>query len=460
MSIPANEIPYSRSNTMAWTMYDIANTVFSMGIISLTLIHYGEILGMKNGLEFGTAHFLASLSVTISTLIVAIFMPMFGAFADSAGRRKPFVIVMGALCILFTGFIFLFEDLFIALTLFIFANITYQWGNLFYDAMIPNISPPEMTGRISSFGIALGYAGSFVAILLNLLASSEGFFGEPTESKALELLSPGDASIELGHLRYMFALCAITFFILAIPFIFVKERTTPSKKGIREVFSESINELKDTTRKVIKYPDMLLFIIGWFIISDAVNTVITYMKDVGIHGLQFSEGEATVLLAIGVIGAIVLTYPLGPIADKYGPKVTFYLVGTGWILSTLIFVLADVVLPKETVYIAAVVIGMCMGGTWVVQRQMVIDLAPPDDVAQYFAFSKFTGKLSAAVGPMLFSGILNFGLNVLDWDKPDSYRLAVFSLVIFFILGFIVFTRITNYHDRYLNGERAPYDKQ
>ena len=450
-----NPIPYSKLNVLFWTMYDVANTIFSMGIVSLTIIHYGEILGMQNGFDFGASHFIASSAITISTLIVAIFLPVWGAYADSAGQRKPFVVLMAAICILFTGAVFLFQDFLIALSLFVIANITYQWGNLFYDAMIPHISPPNITGAVSSFGVALGYAGSLVALALNIWAAAT--FGTPTPSETLQNLVPKSPQINAGHLRYMFPLSALAFLLLGLPFLLTKERTTPHQKSLKEITRESFNEVIETTKKVLKYPDMLKFILAWLILSDAVNTVIFYMKDVAVNALYFKESEATILLGVGVIAAIILTLPIGPIADKKGPKVAFYLVGTGWIVSTIVFILSGLLIPKEFVFLAAIIIGMSLGGTWVVQRQMVIELSPPEDITQYFAYSKFTGKLSAAIGPILFSGVLNLGLRVLGFDTPNAYRLAIFSLVIFFVLGFIVFYTITDYHKDYLSGKRAPY---
>ncbi len=454
------DIPYSKWNVVAWTMYDIANTVFSMGIVSLTILHYGIILGMQQGYTYEVANLIASGAVTISTFIVAIFMPVWGAYADSAGKRKPFVVVMGALCILFTAFIFLFNDLLIALSLFVIANVAYQWGNLFYDAMIPHISPPHLTGRVSSFGIALGYAGSIVALSLNVVATMT--FGEPTDIKQLETLTPGSSEIISGHLRYMFPLSAIAFLLIAIPFLLTRERTTPSTKSYFEVAKESFTELKNTTRKVLRYRDMLLFIIAWFILSDAVNTVIAYMKVAAVHGLRFNEGQATILLGIGIFGAVLLTYPIGPIADKKGPKAAFYVVGTAWIIATLFIIFSGlevfgVVIPVQLAYVAAILIGMALGGTWVVQRQMVIELAPPEDVTQYFGFSKFTGKISAAIGPMLYSGVQYVAITYFGVDISLSHRLAIATLLIFFIFGALIFMKITDYHDRYVAGERAPY---
>ncbi len=115
----------SKLNVMLWSTYDIANTIFSMGIVSMTIIQYGTIMGMMNGFDYGLSYFLTFIAVAISNLIVAITIPVMGTFSDNSGKGKPGTILFGSLTILLTGMVFLFNNIFIALTLFIGANIFY-----------------------------------------------------------------------------------------------------------------------------------------------------------------------------------------------------------------------------------------------------------------------------------------------------------------------------------------------
>ena len=156
----------SKLNVYAWTTYDIANTIFSMGIVSMTVLQYITLLGMSSGYDYGLSYFIASIGVALSTLIVAITIPVIGTIADNNGKGKPGTILFGSLTILFTGMVFLFDNLFLAVFLFIAANIFYQWGNLFYDTMIPRICREKDNGWVSAFGVALGYLGSFFAVIL------------------------------------------------------------------------------------------------------------------------------------------------------------------------------------------------------------------------------------------------------------------------------------------------------
>ena len=52
----------SKLNVFIWSSYDIANTIFSMGIVSMTVLQYGTILGMLNGFDYTLSFFLSSLN--------------------------------------------------------------------------------------------------------------------------------------------------------------------------------------------------------------------------------------------------------------------------------------------------------------------------------------------------------------------------------------------------------------
>ena len=216
----------TRFNIALWTTYDIANTIFSMVIVSVTILRFVQLQGMKEGFSYQWANFLGTAAVAASNIIVAMLMPILGAIADTSGKRKPWTILFGSLTILLTGMVFLLQNVYFAIALFILANITYQAGNLFYDAMIPQICASDQVGKVSAIGVALGYFGSFFALAIWFFAL--GYFGEPTPIKtpddepqntgARELVKMGlHSSIELDALIYMWPLCALGFLIIIHP---------------------------------------------------------------------------------------------------------------------------------------------------------------------------------------------------------------------------------------------------
>ncbi|UCG90355.1 MAG: MFS transporter, partial [Candidatus Heimdallarchaeota archaeon] len=303
----------SKLNVLLWSTYDIANTVFSMGIVSMTVLQYGTLLGMWNGFDYGLSYFLASIAIAISTFIVALTIPVMGTVADNNGKGKPGTILFGSLTILFTGLVFLFNNLFIALFCFIAANIFYQWGNLFYDTMIPRICQDKDKGWVSAVGVALGYFGSFFAVIFNLAAIE--FF---TEAKDLPdeigTISPdqyetvlGPKSEWIGHLNEMWLLCALGFLLIALPFLLARERAGRNRiteLGFRSLLGSAISETIDTAKEVWNYKDMRWFVIGWFFAVDVVQTVINIMKPAAVEGFGMKEGTATILLLVGVVFAV------------------------------------------------------------------------------------------------------------------------------------------------------------
>ena len=86
----------SKLNIFAWTTYDIANTIFSMGIVSMTVLQYFTLLGMSNGFDYGMSYFIASIGVALSTLFVALTIPVIGTIADNNGKGKPGTVLFGS----------------------------------------------------------------------------------------------------------------------------------------------------------------------------------------------------------------------------------------------------------------------------------------------------------------------------------------------------------------------------
>ncbi|MHA2138667.1 MAG: MFS transporter [Candidatus Hodarchaeales archaeon] len=474
-------IKTSKMNVMLWTTYDIANTIFSMGIVSMTVLQYGTLLGMLNGFDYGFSYFIANILVALSTLIVAITIPVMGTISDNNGKGKPGTILFGSLTILLTGFVFLFENFFLAMFLFIGANIFYQWGNLFYDTMIPRISQKNDIGWVSAVGIALGYFGSFFAVIFNLVAIA--LFNDSVYELIpdnIGTISPNNYEAALGvpksewigHLGPMWVICAAGFFLMALPFLLTREvagRNRLKEEGLSKLFKLAITETIETGKEIWRYKDMRWFVIGWFFTVDVVQTVIYIMKTAAIDGFGMGESQATILLLVGVVFAVILTGFAGPIADRKGSKFLASLVSFIWIIALAIPLFADSFdssvefpvflsfLPNFTIFFMAILIGFGMGSIWVVQRTMTIELAPEGKVGKYFGFSKLAGKGSSAFGIILFGGVISIFSSTVG-SLALAYKIGIGVLLVLFIIGTSFFMRVKNHHEEYLAGRRAPFE--
>jgi UMF1 family MFS transporter len=84
-------------------------------------------------------------------------------------------------------------------------------------------------------------------------------------------------------------------------------------------------------------------------------------------------------------------------------------------------------------YLLAVVIGFVLGGTQALSRSLFSQLIPPGREAEYFGFYEISDRGTSWLGPFLFA---------LTYQLSGSYRNAIFSLVVFFVLGGILLARL------------------
>jgi UMF1 family MFS transporter len=152
------ETTTSKRNVFFWSMYDLANTIYSMVIVSLIINRYVLVIGQAEyGMSYGEVSFLYGVVALVMQLSIAICIPFLGALSDNVGKRKPFIISLTGIILLFTSLIGFFHNLTIVLLLFIIANVAYQFSLMFYDAMLPFIAKREDLGKVAGFGVAWGW---------------------------------------------------------------------------------------------------------------------------------------------------------------------------------------------------------------------------------------------------------------------------------------------------------------
>jgi len=135
-----------------------------------------------------------------------------------------------------------------------------------------------------------------------------------------------------------------------------------------------------------------------------------------------------------------------------------------WIIAVTIAILACVevngqhIIPWQTMFAVAFFIGIGFGGIWLIGRQFVFETAPPSKVTQYQGFKQIAGRVSAILSPLIFLGIFSLASKG-GLSTSNSYAISLSTLILFFIIGFIIVSRIIDVHQEYLAGERAPYKK-
>jgi len=391
---------------VAWSLYDFANTIFSFAVVSGAIGLYlikPEQFGERDG------NVLLSIAIVISVGLNAIVSPILGAISDRGGRRMPFLLFFTALCIVGTFFIADVPAL-IGLALFIVANFAYQAALIYYDATLKVVSYPGTRGRLSGIGTGIGYCGTVVVGLLIFLLDI------PVVDR--------------------FRLTALLFLVFAIPiFLVVRERPAVAERplGVRDVI-ESFGQLRVSIAHAREVPGLGRFLVGRFFYSDAVNTVIVVMSVVTTKALGVSDATANVILLGLTVVAIGMSFVWGAMADRLGPKRTLIIVLWSWAFG---LVLGGISLGFGAAglvpfLIAGAILGSGLGGVTVADRVLMVRLAPPDRLGEFFGLYGLVGKGSQVIGQLLYGLII---LLFLDTMGTGAYQLAVLSLLVTMLIG-------------------------
>ena len=419
-SPPAHQI--TRRAVTGWVLYDLANTIFSMGVISLLFP-----LWVRDAVGADKADARYGVITAISMGIIFLLSPLLGAMTDRARTRMPFLMVSTVICVALTTLLGRGPFVMTAM-LFIIANAAYQAGLQFYDALLPEVSTPENRGRIGGIGVGVGYFGSYIAVGLSIFIK--------TDSKPL-----------------LFTLYAIAFLLFSIPcLLFVKERGNPNPRPINlAAMIDSLRGTYDALRHSQKFPGLLRFLIGRVFYTDAINTVINimvlYTVNVAIaSGLSkdAGEGRAKLIMLFAITFAIAGGFAWGWLADKIGPRRTLRHVLHFWMG---IFVLAALVgilqLPLLFMFIVAALAGFALGGVWAADRPFMLRLTPPDRIGEFYGLYGMVGRFSAITGPIVWA-IVTSALIKGGATPLMAQGIAVLVLLALVIVSYVILRPVSD----------------
>lgn len=399
--------------TFSWALYDFANTIFSMNVVSM----YFPLLIV---LDYGLEDIWVSLANSSSMLLVAASMPTLGALADGRGNRKRSLFLFTALSCAATGALGFASGAPSAaplILLFVASNYFYQGGLVFYNSLLPAVASPGREGRVSGFGVSLGYLGSIAGLLL-VQPFNEG-----------KLLGWNVPFIKGAGRGATFLPTAALFFLFALPLFFRvgEPPAAPSreKKGLIPLLAEA--------RRI---PGLLRFLTAKFLYEDAVQTVIVFMAVYAKKVVGFSDAALIPFFILSTTCAASGSLLWGSLTDRLSPKRVLVLVLLGWLLGLFLVILP---LGQRPFWALGGALGALLGGVWTAARPLMLSLTPEDRYGELFGLYALSGKLAAVVGPLLW------GLTLLlfkDAGDPLRYRAAVGGLMVMLALALAILRRV------------------
>lgn len=399
----------NRLSVASWVTYDLANTIFSLGVGGLYFAEWltTQTAAMPSWLSRGDSADLALALAINAAMVVVIFLgPWIGAHSDHRGSRVRYLVPSTLIAVIPTFFLASIPVIG-SLALFSIALIGFNLGGVIYDALLPDVSTPDNIGRVSGIGIGVGYFGSFIAVAIGALF--------------------------LDRLGYsgVFKVVAVSFLILAIPtFLFVRERPRGRAPGPSPTMRTSGRRLVAAWRLARSHRGVARFLVGRFLYTDAINTLIGgFLTIYVIEELGFSSGQVQILLLIAIVGALAGGFLGGMAVDRRGPRALLHMVLHAWIVAMALGIVAGIFQIDALIWSLGVLGGLALGALWAADRVYMQRISPPSHLGELFGLYATVGRFATIVGPLMW------GLVVTVVGLPREVALGV-------LLAFVVAARI------------------
>ncbi|MGH8016448.1 MAG: MFS transporter, partial [Candidatus Zixiibacteriota bacterium] len=279
-----------RRDIIGWSLYDFANTIYSMNIISLYLKRY-----LVEDLKKDDRWF--DIPFAISMVFVALLIPALGAMSDHSTKKKLFVLLFTITCCISTGIMSFIPPAAVMATVLLLtiSNFAYEASMPFYNALLYSVSDGKQARLVSGFGVSFGYLGSILGMLVVLPFVTGSFFGWEVPF------------VSAGGKVGAFLPTAILFLLVSIPFfLWVHEK--PVVTELKPTIANAYKDVWGGIRRTEKYPGVLRFLIADYFFEDAVTTVIL---NIGLYCsivVGFSDSELTNFLIISTVSAVIGSY--------------------------------------------------------------------------------------------------------------------------------------------------------
>lgn len=431
-----NLLKGSKKLLFAWAFYDWANSVYSLVIASAIFPIYYQALFKSADVEtvmiFGgniRSTPLISYTTAAAFLLVAIISPLLSGIADYVGNKKNFMkffCYLGAISSIGLYF-FSLERIEISLICYFFGLVGF-WGSLvFYNSYLPDVAFTDQQDKISARGYSMGYIGSVILLLFNLLMvmKPEIFgFGEGNHAS-------------MSAMRWSFVTVGVWWILFSqYSFYYLPKGNKNDKKVTTRILLNGFRELKGVYNSLSENLQLKRFLNAFFVYSMAVQTVMLVATYFGEQEIDWGGSDEKTIGLISSILIIQLVAVFGAemtsrASRKFGNILVLIVINIIWVS---ICIVAFFITTPIQFYITAGVVGMVMGGIQSLSRSTYSKFLPQTkDTTSYFSFYDVAEKIGIVIGMLLYGFIDQI---------TGSMRNSILFLVLFFLSGVFLLLRV------------------
>ncbi|MDT5036670.1 MAG: transporter, family [Micromonosporaceae bacterium] len=419
----------TRSERVGWYFYDWANSAFYTTVVTVFLGPYLGSIADNAADAHGRVHpfgipvaagSLFAYTVSLSVFLQVFVLPAVGAVADRSAHKKR---LLGLLAYVGAGatigLVFLTGDAYLlGAALLLVANIAFGAANVVYYSYLPQLAGPDDRDRVSSMGWAIGYVGGGLLLAVNVAAVN----GAPTFG-----VSTGEVA------RWSIVSAGVWWAAFTtIPLRRLRDRPAVAGPARGPALIDGFRQLGRTLRSMTSYRLTLFFLIAYLIYNDGIQTVITMASvyaDKELHLGQSVQVETILMVQfLAFAGALLL----GRLARTFGAWKTIL---ASLVLWTGVLVIAYRLPPGRPLpfILLGGLLGIVLGGSQALSRSLFSQLIPAGKEAEYFGIYEISDKGTSWLGPLLFG---------LAYQLTGSYRTAIISLIVFFVVGFVALAAV------------------
>ncbi len=416
----------------AWTMYDWANSAYSLTITSAVFpMFYVAVVQ-----AFGEDRFmdrygipsasLYSYALSAGFLLVALIVPLLSGIADSRGNKltylKGFCYLGAASC---AGLaLFSVEHVWLGMACIMLACAGFSGSLVFYDAYLPEIAVKKDHDRISARGYTMGYIGSVILLVINLMmVMKPAWFGIPDrDGLPARLTFLSVALWWAGWAQW--------------PFRVLRGRAAIGGARERALWSGYL-ELKKVWRQLMGMRRLTRYLAAFFVFNMGIQTVMYLAVSYAKQEITQPDGspipDASLIISVLIIQLVAAVGAMAfvRLSARFG---NIRALAIGCAVWVIVCIIAWQIRWTHQFYALAALVGSVMGGCQALSRSTYAKFLPDTrDTASFFSFYDVSFYLATVLGTLAYG---------LVFHLTGDLRNTVVAIGGFFVIGLVLLLRV------------------